>query len=100
MHRSCDPDESIPSNSIRPMHTFLRNSIAVVLILTFAAALVAAQEATSKKQDAADTKKPAAAKKSTADAAQARAEFDRVYGEWKALMAKLAELQTKYNEAP
>jgi cyclophilin family peptidyl-prolyl cis-trans isomerase len=82
------------------MYTLLRNSIAALLIITFTAALIAAQESTSKKQGAVDAKKPAAAKKSTADAAQARGEFDRVYGEWKALMAKLAELQTNYNEAP
>lgn len=64
---------------------------AALLFAILACSAVAQEKAGSKKTDA--------AKAQSANPGQARGQFDRVYGQWKEMMANLAELNSKYQTA-
>jgi cyclophilin family peptidyl-prolyl cis-trans isomerase len=73
-------------------------SAAALLFALFVCSAVAQENADSKK---AGTVKAQSANQpaSSANPAQARGQFDRIYDEWKNMMARLAELNSKYQTA-
>jgi cyclophilin family peptidyl-prolyl cis-trans isomerase len=74
------------------------STAATLLFAVSTCSAVAQDKADSQKPEASNaqpTKQPAA----SAKAGDARSNFDRVYGEWKEMMARLAELNSKYQTA-
>ena len=98
-HRRCPPKCSIrstfpPHNGLSACKSHPRSSSRLCSALR-CPWLAPAQEAAAKKA-AQGAAKPAA---EAAEPTQTRAEFDRVYGQWKELIAALADLRDKYQNA-
>jgi hypothetical protein len=77
----------------------LTRILTTVSLLFFLPLCALSQDKTGAKSADAGSKQAAEQPTKTGDSANARAEFDRVYGEWKEMMARLAELNGKYQTA-